>query len=941
MSDPATSPLDRPYNPQECETQWTDAWQEAGVGAPTGEGDPYCIMLPPPNVTGFLHMGHGFQVAIMDALIRYHKKRGFDTHWQLGFDHAGIATQLVVERMLEDEGLSRREIGREAFETRVWAWKERSSGHIRGQLRSLGVMADWSQERFTLDDGMQRAVKEAFVRLYREDLIAQAPRLVNWDPVVGTALSDLEVKPSLEQGSMWTMAYALEGGGQVSIATTRPETLLADMAVAVHPDDERYASVVGRMVVLPLTERTVPVVADAFVDPEFGTGCVKITPGHDFHDYEVGERLGLSLDTKGTGQVGGAFAPASMFDLKAHVLGGEPADLLRIPDELRGLSRDDARRRVLEMLGEQGIEVMRNDHQLQVPRGDRGGAILEPMVTRQWFMKTDDLAAQAIAAEESGSVQFVPEQWRNTFRSWMREPRDWCISRQLWWGHRVPAWRTEDGQVIVGVDEADARAHHGIADDAVLTPDEDVLDTWFSAGLWTFATLGWPEKTERLARFHPTNVLVTGFDIIYFWVARMIMLSGALLKEVPFRDVMVTGLIRDSRGDKMSKSKGNVLDPLDLINGIELETLVAKRVEGMMLSGQKKHVEKQTRKDFPGGITAHGTDALRLTFLSLASGSRDVNFSVGRLAGARNFCNKLWNAARFVVRETGEGAIDSAGPEDYAARYVRAKLAEAMHAVEQAVSTYRFDEYARVVQAFGWHLYCDWYIEMAKHRMRDGQASAGVVLRDVLDGLLDVLHPAMPFVTEEIASQLPWRREPEMLVAARPMAETVAPADIASPADITQFEWMQGVVKAVRNVRSELGISPAKALDVAIVSDDATIAAALDVTRGDIQSLAGCGALTLRSDDVPGSAVQYVDSVKVMVPLEGLVDPKDELKRVTKKLEEAQAHVTALSKRLSSPKFVSGAPADVVDSVRQRLQTAETAVIGFERQLEAVSQLTR
>ncbi|MEQ8659220.1 MAG: valine--tRNA ligase, partial [Gammaproteobacteria bacterium] len=793
--------MEKTYDPQAIERTRYEQWEEAGHFRPAGHGAPYCIMLPPPNVTGSLHMGHAFQDTLMDALIRYHRMCGRNTLWQCGTDHAGIATQIVVERQLAAAGRTRHDLGREAFVDAVWQWKGESGGTITRQLRRMGASMDWTRERFTLDEDLSRAVREVFVSLYDEGLIYRGKRLVNWDPVLHTAISDLEVVAEEENGHLWHMRYPLaDGSGEVVVATTRPETMLGDTAVAVHPEDQRYRRLIGKTVRLPLSEREIPIIADDYVDPDFGSGCVKITPAHDFNDYAIGQRHDLAV--------------INIFTDDAAINDNAPA-------RFRGLDRFEARKAVVAELEQAGLIVRIDDHKLMVPRGDRTHSVIEPYLTDQWFVRIQPLAEPAIAAVEDGRIRFVPENWSKTYFEWMRNIEDWCISRQLWWGHRIPAWYDEAGNIYVGRDEAEARARTGLGDDVVLGQDPDVLDTWFSSALWPFSTLGWPDQTPALATFYPTSVLVTGFDIIFFWVARMIMMGMKFMGDVPFREVYIHGLVRDADGNKMSKSKGNILDPLDLIDGVDLDTLVAKRTTGLMRPEEAPKIEAATRRQFPDGIAAFGTDALRFTFAVMATQGRDIRFDLGRIGGYRNFCNKIWNAARFVLMacEQHRGPTPPADcvpgmPE----RWIRARLDATVARVREGFDGYRFDLAAQALYEFIWDEYCDWYIEMAKVTLYDDDASVAakdavcLTLLEVLDAGLRALHPLMPFVTEEIWLKL----APQVGVAAQTIMTQPFPASSGAPAaaDAAAFAWLRDFVLGVRRIRAEYDIEPAKRLPV-------------------------------------------------------------------------------------------------------------------------------
>lgn len=762
--------MDKTYNPKNIESSWYQLWEEEGFFSPSGTGDPYCIMLPPPNVTGNLHMGHAFQQTLMDVLIRYHRMNGNKSLWQCGTDHAGIATQMVVERQLEMDGQNRLDLGREKFTDAVWKWKEESGNTITNQSRRLGTSMDWSRERFTMDDGLSEAVKEVFVRLHEEGLIYRGKRLVNWDPVLHTAISDLEVISEEENGSMWHIRYPrCDGKGHVIVATTRPETMLGDAAVAVHPEDDRYLDLIGQDLELPLTGRRIPVIADEYVDPEFGTGCVKITPAHDFNDYEVGSRHTLPLinvlthDAMIISQVGSANSQGQNDNTDTrYVL--EDADAIGIPQSYRGKDRFEARKLIIQDLEAAGLMEKTEPHKLMVPRGDRSGAVIEPYLTDQWYVKIKPLAEPAIAAVENGDIQFVPKNWDKTYYEWMRNIEDWCISRQLWWGHQIPAWYDPDGNIYVGRNEVEVREKHNIDPSVILKQDEDVLDTWFSSALWPFSTLGWPDKTPELDTFYPTSVLVTGFDIIFFWVARMIMMGIKFMGEVPFREVYIHGLVRDAEGKKMSKSKGNILDPLDLIDGIELEELITKRTKGLMQPRDAEKITKQTHKHYPDGIESYGTDALRFTFAALATQGRGINFDVGRISGYRNFCNKIWNASRYVLMNLDASDIKiTEGETEFglAENWINARFSQAIEEVTTGIRTYRFDLAAQAIYEFTWDEYCDWYLELSKTTLTDESASEirkrGTLLTliTILEQLLRLMHPFMPFITEEI-----WQRAP-------------------------------------------------------------------------------------------------------------------------------------------------------------------------------------
>ncbi|NJD30496.1 MAG: valine--tRNA ligase [Gammaproteobacteria bacterium] len=918
--------MDKSYSPRDIESRLYSTWEAAGWFAPSGDGAPYCIMIPPPNVTGTLHMGHAFQHTLMDALTRLHRMDGDAALWQPGTDHAGIATQMVVERQLNAEGRSRQDLGRDAFVERVWQWKAQSGGTINRQMRRLGDSVDWTRDRFTMDEGLSAAVAEVFVRLHEEGLIYRGQRLVNWDPVLHTALSDLEVVSEPESGNLWHLRYPLaDGSGHLTVATPRPETMLGDTAVAVHPEDARYRHLVGKQVRLPLADRLVPIIADDYVDPAFGSGCVKITPAHDFNDYEIGKRHGLPM---------------------INVLTADAAMNDAVPADYRGLDRFEARKRVVADLEAAGLLEKTDPHTLPVPRGDRSGAVLEPWLTDQWYVRIAPLAAPAIQAVEDGSIRFIPDNWAKTYFQWMRNIQDWCISRQLWWGHRIPAWYDDDGNVFVARSEseahAQARAKHGRK--TALRRDEDVLDTWFSSALWPFSTLGWPEPTPELAKFYPTSVLVTGFDIIFFWVARMIMMGLKFTGEVPFREVYITGLIRDEHGNKMSKSKGNIIDPLDLIDGIDLESLVAKRTSGLMQPQMKSAIEKATRKQFPQGIPAYGTDALRFTFAALATMGRDIRFDLGRIEGYRNFCNKLWNASRYVLMNTEEFAADLQGEcaHGVADRWIRGRLGRALVAVRENFATYRFDLAAQAMYEFVWYEFCDWYLELSKPVLQAPDAPAQVkrgtrrTLVEVLEASLRMLHPLMPFITEEIwqkVGPLAGRRGPTIMRQPYPAA-----SDLAADADAErQVALLQAVVLGIRQIRGELDVPHSRATPVYLRTDragDADAVAALGSTIarvGNLESLA----IVASESDLPPCAIAIIDGRTILAPFARLVDdPSAEIARLEKRRARAGQDRDKSVAKLANESFVANAPPEVVAKERERI--AE-----FDRQLAQLAEQMR
>ena len=919
--------MDKTFQPANIETRWYQEWEDKGYFAPQGGEQAYSIMIPPPNVTGSLHMGHGFQEAIMDALIRYHRMSGYNTLWQVGTDHAGIATQMVVERQLEAEGISRHDLGREKFIEKVWDWKEKSGGAITQQLRRLGSSLDWSRERFTMDPGLTAAVQEVFIRLYREGLIYRGQRLVNWDPALHTAISDLEVISEEEQGHMWHFNYPLANGeGHLTVATTRPETMLGDCAVAVHPEDERYAHLIGRTIVLPLCDREIPIIADDYVDPEFGTGCVKITPAHDFNDYEMGRRHGLPL---------------------LNIFNDDAAINDTAPQSYRGLDRIDARQRIVADMDTLGLLDKVVDHQLKVPRGDRSGVIIEPYLTDQWYVDAKKMASPAILAVENGDIQFVPKQWENTYFAWMRDIQDWCISRQLWWGHRIPAWYDADGNFYVGENEETVRSENTLGEEVVLRQDEDVLDTWFSSALWTFSTLGWPDETEDLALFHPSSVLVTGFDIIFFWVARMIMMSLHLRQEVPFHTVYVHGLVRDNDGQKMSKSKGNVIDPIDLIDGIELEELIRKRTGGMMQPQLATKIEKSTRRQFPDGISPYGTDALRFTYYSLASTGRDIKFDIGRIEGYRNFCNKIWNAARYVLmnceNEDCGTQTDSAVELSLADRWILSKVQETTKDAARAIANYRFDMASQTLYEFIWNEYCDWYVELSKPVLWDDEASSEAkrgtrqTLIRVLEIWLRLLHPMMPFITEEIwqsVGPLAGKLGPTIMLQPYPEPNE---GDV-DPRANEDVEWLKAIIEGVRNIRGEMNIPPGKELSVLLRNGDKNDQSRLATNSQYLKKLAKIAQIEWLSedDDVPLATTALAGELEILVPMAGLIDKDIEIARLSREIGRVESDLTRLQGKLGNAAFVDKAPAAVVAKEQDKMQTQMQALEALRGQLDRI-----
>ncbi|MEO6799790.1 MAG: valine--tRNA ligase [Rhodanobacter sp.] len=937
--------MEKSFEPAQIESRWYAHWEASGAFKPPGHGEPYCILLPPPNVTGTLHMGHAFQQTVMDMLVRYQRMRGMNTLWQVGTDHAGIATQKIVENQLAIEEKTRHDLGRDAFIERVWKWKEESGSTITNQMRRIGTAADWTRERFTMDEGLSAAVRKVFIEWYRAGLIYRGNRLVNWDPVLGTAVSDLEVNNVERDGHMWSIRYpTTDGKDSLVVATTRPETMLGDVAVAVHPEDERYAHLVGKTLTLPLSGRQIPVLADDYVDREFGTGCVKITPAHDFNDYAIGMRHKLPLIT--------------IFTLDAKVNG-------EAPEKYRGLDRYDARKAVLADLDTAGLLVETRAHKLQVPVSQRSDAVIEPMLTDQWFVDLTSatqsdgrpggrkaITEPALQAVRSGEIKFVPENWTTTYTQWLDNIQDWCISRQLWWGHRIPAWYDEAGNIFVGENEVDARAHATTEPVGALRQDEDVLDTWFSSALWPFSTLGWPgngpvknERGEIVANweedkiFLPSAVLVTGFDIIFFWVARMVMATKYFIGKSPFREIYINAIVRDAEGQKMSKSKGNTLDPLDLIDGIELEPLVQKSTMSLLIPQVRAKVEKRIRKDYPDGIPAIGTDALRFTFAALASYSRTINFDIKRAEGYKAFCNKLWNAARFVLMNLPEGEIvaPAGAPVTEAERWILTKLMLTIAQVEQRFTTYRFDHLAQALYEFVWNEYCDWFLELAKPALSGDDATAAASTRHtllvVLETVLRALHPIIPFITEEIwQSVAPKLGLTEGSLMQRPWPHACEISE--DNAATNEIEWFKSVLSGLRKIRAEMNISPGKIIPVLFadgeVSDRSRVAKfAMQISflaRTEAPQWIGSGA------NEPAAAAAVVGTLRVMIPLAGLIDLEAEKTRLTKEIVRIEGEIKKCEGKLGNANFVANAPAEVVAQERQRIADWNTTVGALREQ---------
>ena len=910
------------YEPSSTETEIYENWEKSDFfkAQPDESKESFCIMIPPPNVTGTLHMGHGFQNTLMDALIRHKRMSGFDTLWQVGVDHAGIATQMVVERQLEAEGLSREEIGRDEFEKKVWLWKEKSGNKITQQLRRLGASVDWSREAFTMSDDLSTAVKEVFIELYDQGLIYKGERLVNWDTVLETALSDLEVSSEEENGSLWYIDYFTSDSEKLTVATTRPETLLGDTALAVNPEDERYKGQIGKMALLPIVNREIPIIADSYVESEFGTGCVKITPAHDFNDFEMGKRHGLEV---------------------INILNFDGTLNDKVPDKYQNLNIEDARKLILEDLNTIGQLNKTEPYKVQIPRSERSNSILQPLLTNQWFVNVEKLSQEAIRVVKENETEFIPKNWENTYFAWMKDIQDWCISRQLWWGHRIPAWFDMDDNLYVGESEKAVREKYNL-DNIELKQDEDVLDTWFSSALWTFSTLGWPKKENLLSRYHPTSVLVTGFDIIFFWVARMIMMTTHFINEVPFRKILIHGLIKDSEGQKMSKSKGNTLDPLDIIDGINLDDLIKKRTEGLMQPKMRDRIIKQTKKEFPNGIEAYGTDALRLTFCSLATGGRDINFDIKRVEGYRNFCNKLWNAARFIDLNIDNYGISKKRSESSIDFWIDYKFNKTVKKVDQSMNEFRFDLATKAIYEFIWYEFCDWFIELQKISLRKNDMNKAEIVRslvDILEKTLRLAHPIMPFITEEIWKQFKVHHNStheSIMVSEYPLG-----SENTSERDYQSVEWLKDIVSGIRNIRGELLIKPSIKISSIFKGGDQLDKENLNEIGSYIEKLCGLKEIIWAeesSQDIPSSMFTR-DNLKVMIPLEGLIDAKEEMQRLNKKISKLIQEKEMLGSKLSNQNFVENAPKDLVEAQKDRFSVLSKELENLDLQIKEIKKM--
>ena len=919
--------MNKNFDPSEIETKWYKFWEESGFfeAKPESNKDTFCIMIPPPNVTGTLHMGHGFQNALIDTLIRFKRMNGYDALWQVGTDHAGIATQMVVERQLESEGITKEDLGREEFIKRVWDWKESSGNTITKQIRRLGSSVDWSREAFTMSPDMSQAVLEVFIKLYKEGLIYQGERLVNWDVELQTTLSDLEVDNAEENGSLWHLKYQITNESKyLIVATTRPETMLGDTAVAVNPEDDRYKKYIGKSITLPITNRQVPIIADEYVDEEFGTGCVKITPAHDFNDFEIGKRHGLEI---------------------INILNKDGTLNEEVPKSFIGLDRSSARKKVLSELEKLNLLEKTEPYKVTIPRGDRSGSILEPLLTKQWFMDVNEISKKAIDVVKSEESTFHPKNYENTYFAWMNEIRDWCISRQLWWGHQIPAWYDKDGKVYVGSSEEEIRKENNLDEQVKLKRDEDVLDTWFSSALWTFSTLGWPKSRKLLDRYHPTDVLVTGYDIISLWVSRMLMMTTHFINEVPFRKIFVHGLINDSSGQKMSKSKGNIIDPLDIIDGIDLKSLIEKRISGLMQPKMEEKIKNQTIKEFPEGIKPYGTDALRLTFCSLASGSREVRFDFKRVEGYRNFCNKLWNASRFIQMQLDNFEnFERTKPSGVLDDWINARMDIAIEKTNDALSDYRFDLATQSIYEFIWYELCDWYIEFCKINLNSQSLEASeknLLLNsmiEILEKTLRLSHPFMPFITEEIwqnFKDLHQSKNESVAISSFPQKKEKSGSKNAD-----DIEWVKQFISGVRNIKGEMKISPSKTITSLIQSANEEDKRKIKKHKELLFELLKIKELNFIDEkNSPPSAIFTLGGMKILIPLEGLIEPDKEITRIDKLINKLQTELNSITSKLNNDNFIENAPQELVNQQRDRSNYLSNEINNLEIQHKEITKL--
>ena len=907
------------FEPKQIEKKWYSFWEKNNLFSPkvSSNKKTYSIMIPPPNVTGSLHMGHGFQNTLMDVLSRYKRLKGFEVLWQPGIDHAGIATQLVVERNLEQKGLSREKIGRSRFEKEVWKWKSKSGNIISSQLKRLGASLDWNREKFTMDDDFSEAVTEVFCSLYDEGLIYRGYRLVNWDVSLKTAISDLEVLSEEENAKIWHITYKNKERSIV-VATTRPETMFGDVAIAVNPNDKRYIDLIGETFEIPISGKSIKIISDNYVDKDFGTGCLKITPAHDFNDFEIGKRHQLPM---------------------VNILDKNGLLNKNVPKKYQNLTPTEARKILLTDLKNIGALVKELDHRHNVPRSERTGEILEPMLTKQWYLKSKNLSKEAIKLVRDKKIKFIPSNWEKTYFSWMKDIRDWCISRQLWWGHRIPAWYDDKGKVYVGASEKKVRTKYKLNNSIKLEQDTDVLDTWFSSQLWTFVTLGWPKKTKHLKKFHPSSVLVTGFDIIFFWVARMIMISQKFLKEVPFKEVYIHGLVRDSEGEKMSKSKGNILDPIDIIDGINLKDLINKRTTNLINPNQKQKIVARTSKDYPNGIPSYGTDAIRFTFCSLASGSRDLNFDLKRVEGYRNFCNKLWNASRFILLQCDQKNLSKNSSKSMEDIWIQKELDKALNSYTTHIENYRFDLATQVIYEFVWEKYCDWYIEFCKVRLQNKSLSKIeksqilTSLVNTLESILIALHPIIPFVTEEIWQQL--KKYHKLKV--KSISLRKFPKTKGSKKNFEDINLIKSTIVGIRNFRSEMKLSPKIKIELIMDKRNKNFKI-LEIYKVYLEQLCGVSNIAYASNPPPSSII-LVPGDKIFIPLKGLINPNLEITRNSESLNKLNKSLVLLQDQLGNEKFLNNAPKLLIKERKTQLKEIKTKISETKKHLKVLKEV--